>query len=60
MENEEGFFTHRNRKAKFVRIDAKKRDGKSHAVITCEKDHMGNHVKNYQKNGYEIVNIREI
>ena len=52
--------SHRQSKSKFVRIDAKKRDSKAHAIITCEKDHMGNKVKNYQKLGYEIVDIKEI
>lgn len=52
--------SHRFSKAKFVRIDVKKRDGKGHAIITCEKDHMGNKVKNFQKLGYEIINIKEI
>lgn len=60
MEEVNPEFSHRNSKAKFVRIDAKKRDGKGHAIVTCEKDHMGNHVKNYQKQGYDIINIREM
>ena len=52
--------SHRFSKAKFVKIVARKRDGKGHAIITCEKDHMGNQVKNYQSQGYEIVKIEEM
>ena len=53
-------FSHRNSKSKFVKIDFKRRDRNSHAIVTCEKDHMGNYVKNYQNNGYEVVNIHEM
>lgn len=60
MEITPEFESHRFRKCKFVRIDAKKRDSDAHAIITCDKDNMGNHIKNYQRDGYEIVNIREL
>lgn len=53
-------FSHRNSKAKIVRIDMRKRDTGSHAIITCEKDDMGKYVKNYQSKGYSLVNIRSM
>lgn len=60
METVQEFESHRFRKCKFVRIDANNRNNGAHAIITCDKDNMGNYVKNYQRDGYEIVNIREL
>jgi len=51
--------SHRDSKSKFVRIDAKKRGGKGHVIITCEKDKMSSKVKYFQDLGYEITNIKE-